>query len=498
VEDKDLGNDVEKTVKLRDYKRKRFLLNKLKAKKIPPRLYAYLCEKLVINKPTPAEEIQVLQIMPEEKHIDYARINLPNLNIAGEGYDIDIKKFLPESFLAKNELNEAETFDISIVSDNGEHVLITFDANTYRFTCVTESPGEYDFILVRKVTGNDIIEIHSMPMHLIVNPDPKTLWKNIPSDSTDPYYKPDVDFRIISCGDSHSLIGASKRGRSHAQDGRFRDDDFEMFYDKDLQYAVIAVADGAGSAKFSRKGSQIAVTTAVNQIKSYAGKEFWGKIETYVEKWQLGEDEGYNNLRALLYKNLIVNAAFQSKQNIELERARLIKLGSMALANSNNILIDIKDYATTLLISVAKRMKQGWFVASYWVGDGGIGIYNANENKVIVQGEPDVGTYGGQTRFLTMNEVWGGTYDDIVNRRLRFNFVDNLQYLVLMSDGVTDPIFETENNLNKIEVWHSLWNEMGKMVDFSTRDVSTAKALLDWLDFWSPGNHDDRTIVIMY
>jgi hypothetical protein len=67
-----------------------------------------------------------------------------------------------------------------------------------------------------------------------------------------------------------------------------------------------------------------------------------------------------------------------------------------------------------------------------------------------------------------------------------------------MSDGVTDPIFETENNLNKIEVWHSLWNEMGKMVDFSTRDVSTAKALLDWLDFWSPGNHDDRTIVIMY
>ena len=22
--------------------------------------------------------------------------------------------------------------------------------------------------------------------------------------------------------------------------------------------------------------------------------------------------------------------------------------------------------------------------------------------------------------------------------------------------------------------------------------------LLDWLDFWSPGNHDDRTIAILY
>jgi len=181
-----------------------------------------------------------------------------------------------------------------------------------------------------------------------------------------------------------------------------------------------------------------------------------------------------------------------------LERTKLAKLSSLALASSNNVMIDTKDYATTLLISVAKRMKQGWFIASYWVGDGGIGIYSPDENQVIVQGEPDVGTYGGQTRFLTMNEVWAGTYHEIVDRRLRFNLVKNFRCLVLMSDGVTDPIFETENNLNKIEVWHSLWEEMNKMVNFSTRNESTAKALLDWLDFWSPGNHDDRTIVIMY
>ena len=26
----------------------------------------------------------------------------------------------------------------------------------------------------------------------------------------------------------------------------------------------------------------------------------------------------------------------------------------------------------------------------------------------------------------------------------------------------------------------------------------SAQQLLDWLDFWSPGNHDDRTIAILY
>ncbi|PKN72309.1 MAG: hypothetical protein CVU50_07920 [Candidatus Cloacimonetes bacterium HGW-Cloacimonetes-3] len=493
-----MGNDVTKVLKEKKYKIKRIVGVGFHLSNLQPRLYDYLLKKQALKQIAQIETKTVTELKPEEKHIDHPRINLPNLNIAGDYYDIDLKKHLTGSFFSKNERTEKETYEVKNVSEDNEQILVTFDAETYRFSCVTTTPGEYDFILVRKVTGNEFIELHTLPMHLIVNPDPKTLWKNIPSDETDPYYKPDTNFRIINCDENLSLIGASKRGRSHAQDGRFRDDDFEMYYDNNLLYAVIAVADGAGSAKFSRKGSQIAVQTAVNQIKSQADKEFWRKIETYVDKWQLGEEEGYNNLRALLYKSIIVNAAFQSKQNIDLERTKLAKLSSLALASSNNVMIDTKDYATTLLISVAKRMKQGWFIASYWVGDGGIGIYSPDENQVIVQGEPDVGTYGGQTRFLTMNEVWAGTYHEIVDRRLRFNLVKNFRCLVLMSDGVTDPIFETENNLNKIEVWHSLWEEMNIMVNFSTRNESTAKALLDWLDFWSPGNHDDRTIVIMY
>ncbi len=493
-----MGNDVNKVLNAKRYKVKRVFRAGYNLTAEQTKLIDGLGKKQDSKEIEQVETNTSLEVKPEETYIDHPKINLPNLNIAGEFYDIDLKKHLPDSFLSKDNRTKTEDYDIKKISDNGENILITFDAGSFRLSCVTTTPGEYDLKLIRKVTGMEFIETHSMPMHLIVNPDPKTLWKNLPSDDTDPYYKPDTDFRIINCDDNHTLIGASKRGRSHAQDGRFRDDDFELYYDNDLQYAIIAVADGAGSAKFSRKGSQIAVQTAVNKIKSQADAEFWGKIETNVDKWQLGEEEGYNNLRALLYKNIIVNAAFNAKQNIELERTKLAKLGNMAAASSNNVSIDAKEYATTLLISVAKRLKIGWFIASYWVGDGGIGIYNPDENQVLIQGEPDVGTYGGQTRFLTMNEVWAGTYHEIVDRRLHFNFVKNFRCLVLMSDGVTDPIFETEINLNNIDIWHSLWNDMSKTVDFSARNESTAKALLDWLDFWSPGNHDDRTIVILY
>lgn len=41
--------------------------------------------------------------------------------------------------------------------------------------------------------------------------------------------------------------------------GSFRDDDFAIHLIEDSPWSVITVADGAGSAKYSREGSRIAV-----------------------------------------------------------------------------------------------------------------------------------------------------------------------------------------------------------------------------------------------
>jgi serine/threonine protein phosphatase PrpC len=163
--------------------------------------------------------------------------------------------------------------------------------------------------------------------------------------------------------------------------------------------------------------------------------------------------------------------------------------------------VDIKDYATTLIFTLVKQYAAGYVISSFWVGDGGIGIYQDTAGEAFVMGTPDSGEFAGQTRFLTMSDIFAnGAY---VNR-IRFKVVPDFTALLLMTDGITDPKFQTDANLQKGEVWRQLWqdlngtNEDGASVNFAGSPEEVQECLLSWLDFWSPGNHDDRTIAILY
>ena len=62
-----------------------------------------------------------------------------------------------------------------------------------------------------------------------------------------------------------------------------------------------------------------------------------------------------------------------------------------------------------------------------------------------------------------------------------------------MTDGVSDPIFETDNGLTSVTKWKTLWEEISPLIQ--TEDP--CKDLIDWLGFFSTGHHDDRTIAIL-
>ena len=87
-------------------------------------------------------------------------------------------------------------------------------------------------------------------------------------------------------------------------------------------------------------------------------------------------------------------------------------------------------------------------------------------------------------------------------KRLRFRIVNDFTALFLMTDGVSDPWFETDSNLNNSEKWQAFYKEIQDNKDHPVNledDNENAKdELLGWLNFWSPGNHDDRTIAILY
>jgi hypothetical protein len=120
---------------------------------------------------------------------------------------------------------------------------------------------------------------------------------------------------------------------------------------------------------------------------------------------------------------------------------------------------------------------------------------------VTLLGVPDSGEFAGQTRFLTMQEIFA---DGAYVNRIRFKVVPDFTALILMTDGITDPKFQTDANLRNIAIWQELWqdlngnNEDGCKVDFKEAPDKAKAALMNWLDFWSPGNHDDRTIAILY
>ncbi len=75
---------------------------------------------------------------------------------------------------------------------------------------------------------------------------------------------------------------------------------------------------------------------------------------------------------------------------------------------------------------------------------------------------------------------------------------------MLMTDGIYDPKFVVEANLEKIDKWNEFLEDLkGKneeeiKVDFDKNNLDVNEQLSTWMDFWSPGNHDDRTLAIIY
>jgi serine/threonine protein phosphatase PrpC len=336
---------------------------------------------------------------------------------------------------------------------------------------------------------------------LTINPDPRMLWNNIPTPKDVEYYKPDEDKAFVGVQSERTrgflgfgrkeylrkdMVAASQRGRSHAHEGRPRDDDFALNFNEETDWYTIVVADGAGSAKYSRKGSQIACETVIhtcNEQLDIRDDDFEATIRL-LEKNKSPENQ--SKMVRILY-DIIGKAAFNAYKNIKDE--------------ADKHQSPLKDYSTTLLLAICKEFEFGWFIAAFWVGDGGIGIYNKDPEYLNILGEPDGGEFAGQTRFLTMNEIFSW---DSMAKRLRFDIVKDFTALILMTDGVTDPKFETDANLNRIDKWHELWddlngkNEENAKVEFIDDNEQSAEQLLKWLDFWSRGNHDDRTIAILF
>ena len=366
---------------------------------------------------------------------------------------------------------------------------------------IPSAPGDYDIGVTYHLKNESPNEQRQSTLKLTVNPDPKSLWKNVPSDTEAPYWRADEACTSLQ-GAGLRILAASKRGRSHAHVGSFRDDDVQIGLLPEAGWAIAVVSDGAGSAKYSRQGAALICQVAKERLSAALAGAAGAAIDGAAQACHAakgaghGADQGADSaadtaqqqasdaLRATLC-GVVGNAAYYAAKAIVDECAS--RAGDLQAA--------VRDYASTALIAICKRYPFGTLCAAWWVGDGAIGVYSRRDGVTLL-GEVDSGEYSGQTRFLESAEV---THEALL-KRTRFALVDNFTALVLMSDGVSDPKFETEARLARAADWDTLWNDIDQAVDLADpgHDAAGKDAhLLAWLDFWSQGNHDDRSIAII-
>ncbi|EFA9605684.1 PP2C family serine/threonine-protein phosphatase [Citrobacter freundii] len=385
-----------------------------------------------------------------------AKITIPNAR-AGERFSSPVAIVLDEG-------QQATVRDVVFPRNIG----LSFDKDQELLTGTPTESGDIELSVIWSCASHDECETKQL---FIVNPDPRSLWKVVEPPADAPYPKSHLDAAGLVRGDIR-IAAASRRGRSHEHAGSFRDDDFYINHCQETGWSVMLVADGAGSAVNSREGSRIAVKTAgdylFNQLSGVKGIH----LKQHITAWEGSDQQATINAMlhhfkqaATLAVNSIQNEAICAEQ-------------------------PVKSYSTTLLATVALRTDNELFAAAFWLGDGAIGAYSPS-GKVRILGNPDSGEYAGQTRFLDQSII----ADPSFSGRISVGKWNDVSHLILMTDGVSDPLFETDNGLRSDEKWTRLVDELNPVLI----DASIAPERLgDWLNFFSTGNHDDRTIAVLW
>ncbi|QJB32110.1 protein phosphatase 2C domain-containing protein [Chitinophaga oryzae] len=363
---------------------------------------------------------------------------------------------------------------------------LQYDPATGGIQGVPVKSGDIRLKLQFRLAGGDAsAAAHEKVLPLVINPDPRSLWKSIPSDMAGPFWKADDVAEFAPLGDRFVTV-ASKRGRSHANVGSFRDDDYAFRHLEPSGWSVLAVSDGAGSARLSREGSRLACTGIIDYFEQFFKTAPTADIDALFGEHAAGTGtDTQKKINRLVYDTL-GKAAFAVHKKLE----------EFAAAQQ----VSIKDLHSTLIFVLLKKYAFGYVIMSFGVGDCPIGLLNKDCSAVTLMNRLDVGEFGGGTRFITMPEIFTS---DKFPTRFGFKLVPDFAYLMLMTDGIYDPKFVVEANLEKLDTWKAFLadlngnNPENVALPLGAHSPESAGRLSAWMDFWSPGNHDDRTLMII-
>lgn len=276
----------------------------------------------------------------------------------------------------------------------------------------------------------------------------RALWRELePTDPTDPV---EHTFSERLNLNGMNIAAASRRGRGHAQDAKYREDYVKIGVRND--WLLAAVADGTGSKPLARVGARAACEGAIAALSKAL------EIQTRPED------------RTTYLGVALTNAISRALSSV-VQQARLRDA-------------EMNDLASTLLLLALQTNTEQPLLGVAQVGDGGIAA-QMSDGSCSLLGIPDRGQFAGESLFLTSSE----TINNWDQRVRAYEVPQSLGLVVMATDGVMDDFTPP----------------MGAPLDYLFRNLApiqsepnSDKWLLDWLNYERRGSFDDRTIVVLF
>ena len=271
------------------------------------------------------------------------------------------------------------------------------------------------------------------------------------------------------------LVAATRRGRMHAHNAEYREDAFACEVGDGV--LVIAVSDGAGAYEWSRIGSALTSHAITLSLRDWVST--------------------HRNELSKLDRAALVNAI---ANQVRIALYEILKGFVEVLSPQSGA--KPKDFRCTLLLTVWCRTENAEALITMQVGDGFFGLLG-RDGQAARHGEADSGQFSGEvTSFVPDPNAL-----DHATKSIKSHPADELEAILICSDGVEDPFYPIEKNAAVIfhELYHGLPRDTTNAAGVrhsgpvaSVLDEHGGDALCTWLAFEKKGENDDRTIVLLH
>jgi serine/threonine protein phosphatase PrpC len=270
--------------------------------------------------------------------------------------------------------------------------------------------------------------------------------------------------------DGWHIVGATRRGRSNAHNGNAREDAFQIFTSN--RHVIMCVSDGSAQSKLSRIASEMLCQTI--------GQRLSARLTT--EETSLVAMNSQDLRKAV------------GQQMHDAGHEAFVALRDLAAKSRRNV----NDFRATFLMAVIYIGSKETIILTTQIGDGFMAVLPAGAPAKPF-GDGDNGEHPDSTNCLVPDDE---AFTKL--RKIRTVPDQNIQGLIVATDGVGDAFFPLESRVGEIfaQFTGGTQTSLADMKQTVHGPIvgqdGNPSFIESWLGFEKRGENDDRTIIFAW